>query len=38
MNEMTKIAGLKDADLFREAALIGGAWVQADDGATDKEG
>ncbi|MTH36128.1 succinate-semialdehyde dehydrogenase [Paracoccus limosus] len=31
---MTKIAGLKDADLFREAALIGGAWVQADDGAT----
>ena len=34
MNEMTKIPGLKDADLFREAALIGGAWVQADDGAT----
>ena len=34
MNDMTKIPGLKDADLFREAALIGGAWVQADDGAT----
>lgn len=34
MNEMTTIPGLKDADLFREAALIGGAWVQAEDGAT----
>ena len=34
MNEMRKIQGLKDADLFRQAALIGGDWVQADDGAT----
>ncbi len=34
MNEMRKIPGLKDADLFRQAALIGGDWVQADGGAT----
>ena len=34
MNEMRKIPGLKDADLFRQAALIGGDWVQAEGGAT----
>jgi succinate-semialdehyde dehydrogenase/glutarate-semialdehyde dehydrogenase len=33
MQDMTTIAGLRDAALFREAALIGGAWVQADSGA-----
>ena len=30
----TTLAGLKDPSLFREANLIGGAWVQAADGKT----
>lgn len=34
MNEMTTIPGLKDASLFREAALIDGHWVPAENGAT----
>ncbi|MTH78432.1 succinate-semialdehyde dehydrogenase [Paracoccus aestuariivivens] len=31
---MTKPTGLADPDLFREAALIGGQWVQATSGAS----
>jgi succinate-semialdehyde dehydrogenase/glutarate-semialdehyde dehydrogenase len=34
MNVMTKLPGLQDPDLFREAALIDGRWLQAGDGAT----
>ncbi|PZO67501.1 MAG: succinate-semialdehyde dehydrogenase (NADP(+)) [Paracoccus denitrificans] len=34
MTATTGLEGLKDKDLFRQAALIGGEWVQADDGDT----
>ena len=30
MNAMTKIGTFKDADLFRQQALIGGVWREAD--------